>query len=210
MNSDLPKKKCKGKSGSERFVLAGQPLNFDLLNFWKWAASDLVDNTWRGVLAEYLVAKALGIKDDGIRDSWGPVDLVSPTGITIQVKSAAFLQAWYQKEFSRISFSIKPRRVFDSATNSFSETPVRVAQVWGFALLKHKDKLTLDPMDLAQWQFFVVSKAFLDDYRRSQESITLESLLNLGIEPVGFSELAEKVERCAKVDSTPFRPGTSR
>ena len=124
------------------------------------------------------------------------MDLVSPTGITIQVKSAAFLQAWYQKEFSRISFSIKPRRVFDSATNSFGETPIRVAQVWIFALLSHKDKLTLDPMDLAQWQFFVVSKTFLDSYQRSQESITLQSLLNLGIEPAGFLELAEKVERC--------------
>lgn len=65
-------------------------------------------------------------------------------------------------------------------------------------------------MDLTQWQFFVVSKTFLDGYQRSQESITLQSLLNLGIEPVGFLELAEKVERCAKVDSAPFRPGTSR
>ena len=197
MNSDFPKKKCECKSGCERFVLANHPLDFNLLSFWKWAASDLVDNTWRGVLAEYLVTKALGIKDDGIRDSWGPVDLVSPTGITIQVKSAAFLQAWYQKEFSRIIFSIKPRRVFDSTTNSLSETPVRVGQVWVFALLSHKDKLTLDPMDLAQWKFFVVSKDFLDGYRRSQESITLESLLNLGIEPVGFLELAERVEHCA-------------
>lgn len=142
------------------------------------------------------MAKALGIKDDGIRDSWGPVDLVSPTGITVQVKSAAFLQAWHQKEFSRISFSIKPRRVFDSTTNSLSETPIRVAQVWVFALLSHTDKLTLDPMDLAQWQFFVVSKSFLDGYRRSQESITLKSLRKLGIEPVGFLELADQVERC--------------
>ncbi len=196
MNSNLLKKKSDGKSGSERFVLAGQPLDFDLLSFWKWAASDLIDNTWRGVLAEYLVAKALRIKTDGIRDSWGPVDLVSPTGVTIQVKSAAFLQAWHHDKFSRIIFSIKPRRVFDSATNRFSETPVRAAQVWVFALLKHKDKLTLDPMDVAQWQFFVMSKAFLDSYRRSQESITLKSLLNLGIEPVGFSELAERVEQC--------------
>ena len=32
--------------------------DFNLLSFWKWAASDLVDNTWRGVPAEYLVAKA--------------------------------------------------------------------------------------------------------------------------------------------------------
>lgn len=58
MNSNLPMKKSDGKSESEQFVLAGRPLDFDLLNFWKWAASDLVDNTWRGVLAEYVAIQS--------------------------------------------------------------------------------------------------------------------------------------------------------
>ena len=31
--------------------------------FWEWAYDDLLANTTRGVLAEYIVAKALGIRD---------------------------------------------------------------------------------------------------------------------------------------------------
>ena len=30
-----------------------------VLDFWKWAYSDLLDNAQRGILAEYLVANAL-------------------------------------------------------------------------------------------------------------------------------------------------------
>lgn len=157
-----------------------------------------MDNTWRGVLAEYLVARAVGIKEDGIRDGWGPVDLVSLTGVTIQVKSAAFLQAWYQREPSHISFSIKPRRVYDPETNSLTANPVRSAEVWVFALLAHKDKSTLNPMELAQWKFYVVPRAVLNGYQCSQESITLQSIRRLGLEPVGFQQLAAEVERCAK------------
>lgn len=201
MSEGLPPKKAQSKNGREPFVLNDQPLDFDLLSFWRWAASDLVDNTWRGALAEYLVAQALGIKMDEIRDAWGPVDLVSPAGVTIQVKSAAFLQAWYQQQPSRISFSIKPRRAWDPDTNRLAERPVRSGEVWVFALLAHMDKSTLNPMELAQWQFYVVPRAMLDDYQRSQESITLQSLRRLGLEPVGFQQLAAEVERCAKRNS---------
>lgn len=201
MGEGLPQKKSHQKSGSEPFVIDGQPLDFNLKNFWEWAASDLVDNTWRGVLAEYLVARALGINCDVIRNGWGPVDLISPAGVTIQVKSAAFLQAWYQKQPSRISFSIKAHRAFDAETNSLSEKPQRVGQVWVFALLAHEDKSTLNPMDLAQWQFYVVPKDVLDGYQRSQHSITLQSLRRLAIKPVSFRQLAVEVERCAKRNS---------
>ena len=34
-----------------------------MLDFWRWAFSDLRDNTQRGVLAEFLVALALGHRD---------------------------------------------------------------------------------------------------------------------------------------------------
>jgi hypothetical protein len=47
------------KSGGERFRANGTDIGPDLLDFWRWSASDLVNNTMRGVLAEYLVARAL-------------------------------------------------------------------------------------------------------------------------------------------------------
>ena len=40
--------------------------------FWEWAYDDLLTNTTRGVLAEYIVATALGIRDTK-RVRMGPV-----------------------------------------------------------------------------------------------------------------------------------------
>jgi hypothetical protein len=37
-------------------------------DFWGWSRSDLLDNTERGVLAELIVAAALGIPADGVRE----------------------------------------------------------------------------------------------------------------------------------------------
>ena len=48
------------KNGSEEFV--GSSEGHSLLNYWQWAYSDLVGNTERGVLAEFIVALACGIR----------------------------------------------------------------------------------------------------------------------------------------------------
>ena len=44
------------------------PLGVSLLDFWQWLGSDLVSNAFRGLLAEYLVALAVGAAD-GARKS---------------------------------------------------------------------------------------------------------------------------------------------
>ena len=47
---------------AEKFVNSDNSAvsNKTMLDYWQWAFSDLVGNTDRGVLAEYLVAMAVG------------------------------------------------------------------------------------------------------------------------------------------------------
>ncbi len=80
------------KEGNESFHDGGQRLDFDLLSFWRWIASDLVSNATRGILAEYLVARAIGSGINDIRPEWDPYDLTTQSGIKIEVKSAAYIQ----------------------------------------------------------------------------------------------------------------------
>lgn len=47
------------KSGEEFFHTNDDHLPFQLLDFWQWYASDLNSNRIKGILAEFLVAKAL-------------------------------------------------------------------------------------------------------------------------------------------------------
>lgn len=41
--------------GNEKFTLCGNDLEITVSDFWSWAYSDLLNNTSRGVLAEFLV-----------------------------------------------------------------------------------------------------------------------------------------------------------
>ncbi len=50
--------------------------SFSVLEYWSWALSDLQDNANRGVLAEFIVAKAIGA-EILVRGSWDDFDLVA-------------------------------------------------------------------------------------------------------------------------------------
>ncbi len=78
------------KTGSEPFRNGDVLLSQTLLGFWRWAASDLVSNTLRGILAEYIVACALDLPQE-VRVEWDAFDLKTAQGLKIEVKSAAYL-----------------------------------------------------------------------------------------------------------------------
>jgi hypothetical protein len=155
MTQNLDALKTKRKTGKEPFHNQGQPTGTNLLSFWQWLASDLVDNALRGALAEYIVACDLGVADT-TRPGWNAYDLITPDGIKIEVKSAAYLQSWKQTAPSKICFDIRPTFGWDAATNIYGTERKRQADVYVFCLLAHADKATLDPLDLSQWEFYVL------------------------------------------------------
>lgn len=183
------------KSGKEHFHNGEAQTDFDLLDFWQWSASDLVDNTARGVLAEYFVAKALGVSTEGVREGWLAWDLQANDGLRIQVKSASFLQTWHQSKLSKITFDVSPRKAWNANTGKEEAIAKRHAHVYVFALLAHTDKATLDPCNLSQWKFYALSTQALNDRERSQHSITLRSLEALAGPPTDFWHLSDVVKK---------------
>jgi hypothetical protein len=184
------------KEGRESFHTNGRQLNFDLLSFWQWSTSDLVSNATRGIIAEYIVARALGLAERSVRDEWAVFDLETPSGIKIEVKSAAYVQTWHQKQLSPISFATPKTRAWDADTNIQSHESKRQADVYVFALLAHTDKETIDPLNLDQWCFYVLPTTLLDGRKRSQHSITLKSLEGLCSGAVTYANLPTTVENC--------------
>lgn len=195
------------RSGSEPFQNNGDSLGSNLLDFWRWSVSDLVSNATRGRLAEYIVARGLGISTAGVRDEWAACDLCTPDGVQIEVKSAAYLQSWHQSKPSAISFSIRKSRAWSPDTNALSAEPIRTADVYVFALLGHMSKATLDPLDLAQWRFYVVSTLVFNARGRGQHSITLPSLERLAASAVTFAQLGVAVKAATETgDRTVSQP----
>ena len=195
--------------GNEPFRLGDEPQLHTIHDFWSWSVSDLVSNATRGRLAEYIVAKACSIDTTCPRDEWAPVDLVSPDGISIEVKSAAYIQSWYQKQYSKISFDVRKTLKWNPDTNQMANEPCRAADVYVFALLAHKDQSTIDPLNLDQWDFYVLPTCVLDARKRSQHSITLPSLVKLDAGPYSFTELADQVCVAASKHSRSTSPGSS-
>lgn len=180
------------KLGDEPFHLDNSPLEHKLLDFWRWAASDLVGNTARGILAEYIVATALGVAE-GVRHSWDAFDLTTPSGVKIEVKSAAYLQAWYHKKLSAAIFTIRPTRVWNPDTNELDPEIKRQADLYVFCVLKHKDKATLDPLNLKQWDFYLLPAAVLNSQMPGQKTLSLSSLLRLNPVQATYETLRDSV-----------------
>ena len=194
MSDDLARMNVVRRSGHEAFRADGGTTDHTLLDFWRWSSSDLLSNATRGVLAEYIVGLALGCTLT-TRIEWDAADLVTPDGVSIEVKSAAYLQTWVQQRVSRITFDIRPTTAWDAATNKMSEARRRQADVYVFALLDHQAKATVDPLDLDQWAFHVLPTAVLNEHAPEQKTIGLARLLALGPESARYGQLGAAVSR---------------
>ena len=193
--NDLKEIEITKHSGEEKFRDGSNNLDFNLLSFWQWGSSDVVSNYTRGIFAEYMVGKALGcIKNGDVRDEGRAYDLDTQAGVRIEVKSAAYVQSWKQSRLSKISFNVPKTLGWDRETNKFDTEKKRQADVYVFALLFHKDKETVNPLDISQWEFFVLPTKVLDERERSQHSITLPSLKKL-TDSVSFFELGQAVDK---------------
>ncbi len=148
----------------------------------------------RGILAEYLVARALG-DTEAARAEWDPFDATTEDGIRVEVKSSAYLQSWHQNRLSRISFSTRPTFAWEAETNLLAEERKRQADVYVFCLLDHKEQATVDPLDLAQWTFYVISTERLNAALGEQKSVGLSGLRQIGAEEANYTNLAVAVQQ---------------
>ena len=201
MPEELPRVPPRFKSGQELLHSGGRPIGPKLCDYWKWSNSDLLSNTLRGVLAEYLVATALELGDKP-REEWAECDVVMRSK-KIEVKSAAYIQSWAQHRFSPISFDIAPKKSRWNAETGESttlDTPQRVADLYVFCLLKHRCQKTIDPLDVDQWDFYVLSTARLDRECANQRKIGLGRLRGLAGCPVNYAELSVAIRRVSGLE----------
>ena len=174
------------------FTHKGKKASFSVLDFWVWMASDVLNNTLRGIVAEYIVRQATGACAP-VRVEWDSVDITTPEGIKIEVKSAAHLQSWPQKKPSAISFNIAKKRPWDPETNQYGETRVRSADIYVFCLLTPKNGRTVNPLELTQWEFYILPKRTLNSSLGNQETVSLSRLKDLGAVALDYDQIRNAV-----------------
>lgn len=176
--------------GDENFLQKDQEFDFTVLDFWRWSASDLLNNAQRGVLAEFIVLKALNCKDTK-RTEWDAFDLITQKGNKIEVKSSAYLQSWKQTRFSSITYGIRATYAYDFNEMSYEEERKRQSNYYIFCLLTEKDNEKINPLDLGQWEFYLLPTKVLDEKLPEGKTISLSSLKRLNPKVLTYDELSE-------------------
>jgi hypothetical protein len=166
-------------------------------SFLKWAFSDFLSNSLRGILAEYIVAIALDCTDKP-RTEWDAYDLKTADGTKIEVKSSAYLQSWEQKKPSAIRFDIGAKQSWDAETNISQHEAIRSADIYIFSVFATQDRTIANPIDTSQWFFLVTSSMFLNRVYGTQKSIGLSSLEKSGITRCSYGHLKDSVELIQK------------
>ncbi|WP_018296825.1 hypothetical protein [Corynebacterium lubricantis] len=182
------------RTGHEPILDANGSALGTLTSFWQWAYSQTLENNQRGVFAEYLVGLALNAVRGQHRVEWDAYDLKTPDGITVEVKSSAYLQSWPQETPSQLKFGIAETKGWTAETNLYAESASRKAQVYVFCVLTAVDPATVDPLDTRQWDFYAVPSSQLNDEFGHQKSISLSQLLaRLNPEKLTFNQLEAAV-----------------
>lgn len=149
-------------SGAEPLLPDGQAV----LDFWRWGFSDLRSNVVRGVLAEYLVASAVGADLSRPRDAWADYDCTSRDGIRVEVKSTATWQSWVQRGRSDLRFGRLRGQAQESGGGYAGIRTVR-ADVFVFGVHDCPTPEDYDPLDLSQWSWWLLSGPTVDALRNA-------------------------------------------
>ncbi len=169
-----------------------------VLDFWRWGYSDLLPNITRGVVAEYLVAVALG-EDRIPRRPWAGSDIVY-TRKRIEVKSTAFDQTWGPTKGDP-AFEIgkhgewSEEELPSGKTGRLDSEKKYRSDVYVLCCLKKgaDEENVLNPL---QWEFWVFKRQELVDPSEAKKRITVKTLTKDS--SVAFSQLRHAVDKAIR------------
>lgn len=190
----LDKIQIEKKIGGEPFI-GNSPKQ--LLDYWSWAHSDMISNAERGVLAEFIVGMALDALGE-TRTEWDAYDLETKDGIKIEVKASGYIQTWIQKSLSTPLFGIRPTIGSTDGGATFSGPRKRQADIYVFCIHAHKEQETANPLDLSQWEFYVLTSRKLDQDVPFQKTLSFNGLIKLGAIQSDFWGLKNTVDKAMR------------
>ena len=164
-------------------------------DFWSWAYSNPLMNVERGVLAEFLVGRALGVVD-GVRASWDAYDLVYAEH-PIEVKSSAFVQAWPQEKPTAPAFGIETTGAWEEdETGAYVYDPERRrrSSAYVFCLYAETDRDQANILDVRAWEFYVLPTRRINTELGAQKRVGLATLRKM-VEAVSYPGLKASVDK---------------
>ena len=159
-------------SGNETFKHNGIEMGFNVMDYWRFQFSNLIDNL--GFVAEFLIAQALNKDEPDNANGWTVYDL-GYRGKRIEVKATSYWQSWKKSHIiSEIrTFSIK--KTYVDYQNNKSEM-ARQNDIYIFCLDKGKTEEAANPLNLENWDFYVVPTKYINVTFGNQKTLSLKRL----------------------------------
>lgn len=177
----------------EMFRFKGENI-FSVEDFWQYAYSQL--DGMAETIAEFLVARALGIKKAENVNYWTAYDM-SYHNKRIEVKATSYVHPW-NKEISKIrTFSIAPTNNSYWESQDAEQKLSRQSEVYVFCLNTNKDIGKRNALAVDDWVFYVVPTFVVDGYCKetpAQKKISLNVVKRLAKEEVSYDRLREAVD----------------
>ena len=116
----------------------------------------LIENSYRGFIAEIIVGEALGPEWRLCSGDWRGWDFEHATGCRLEVKQSAARQTWTgSRNATKPIFDVRARSGYFEGADWVSD-PRRFAEIYVFAHHPLMDE-TADHRNPVQWYFYVVS-----------------------------------------------------
>ena len=160
-------------TGNEQFTADGKSLGFTTLDFWSFQFSNVWDIYEE--VAEFIVAKALGLTVPYNKNGWTSYD-INYRGKRVEVKCTAYYHSWRADGVSkRRSFGIQEAYGYPDEKDC-STRKERQNDVYVFCLNTGKNKEEANPFEMNHWEFYVLPTSTI--YRKfgKQRTVSVSCL----------------------------------
>ena len=179
--------------GNEKFEFEGLNLDFDMLDFWRFQYSNIY--SLHGELAEFVVSKALGISEAQNSAYWTLWD-ITYRSVRVEVKATAYYHLWNNTKVSKQRvFSIaKSNGAYDSQVAGNMDY-CRQNDIYVFCLINGETKEESYPLNLDNWDFYIVPTKFIDKHCGENKTISVGRIISFGFEKKKYSELKAEIDK---------------
>lgn len=175
-------------SGNERFSLNGSDLGLSVKDYWQFQFSNLIDNL--GYVAEFLVAKALEKGEPDNCNGWSLFD-AQYKGKRIEVKASSYWQSWKKSHAISEQRIYSIRKTHVEYQNSKTEL-ARQNDIYIFCIDMGRTEESANPLNLENWQFYVIPTKVIDKNCKDQKTISLNRIRQLWGNDIGLTYIQIK------------------
>lgn len=178
----------------EKFVYNNKELGFDLLDFWEFHFSNIY--TMQDKIAEFIVAKALGVNSAQNSEYWTLWD-VTYRNQRIEIKETSYYHTFNKdgKVSKQRGFGITMANGSYDLKNSGNSEFCRQNDIYIFCLNTGETKEESYPLDLSNWEFYIVPTSVINEKCGNNKTISLGRIKSLGYVAKNYMEIKKEVDK---------------